>query len=504
MADNTQVAYKQIIALTNQLVEANKRLAEQTKANIIIQDRYNKELKEATSAKQFAAVQKKIEGNIKATALAEKQAIKIEQEREKLMQQQIRTATAQANAARRQQRETEKLNSLYKQESARLTKLRNAAKETALQFGLTSKEFKKAAAEVNKLDQRLKKVDTALGQSQRFVGQYEKGMSKLGGSLRGLAGAFGFVGGVQLLARAFGDVLRVSREYEKQNAVLAGVLGKTRKETKELQKESKRLGASTAFSASEVVDLQVSLARLGKTEAEIIASTEGIIDATIALGAETGETAALVGATLNTFNLAASESGHVADVLTLSTQKSALSFEKLNTALPIAQGAAAAAGVSFERMVAQLGQAADRGIDASTAATSLRNIYIELAAKGLTLDEALTQINTSQDKLTVANELFGKRAAVTALALAETTDKTDGLTSALENAGGTAKRVAEEQLNTLDGRLRLLNSAWEGFILAINDGDSALGAFASGTVNFATRALTWLTNSGLAANASFK
>ncbi|MCP4987235.1 MAG: phage tail tape measure protein [Colwellia sp.] len=446
----------------------------QAKALLDVTVQLNKQLKASTGLKAFTDEQKKVKASIQQTAEATKQSIDIQKKEEQLKREKIRTAQAEEKQLKKVATAAEKANSAYSKASTRLNDLRKKAKDTALQFGLNSKEFRRTAAEVNKLDGQLKKIDGRLGQSQRFVGQYGKALGGLKSTMMSLAGALGFVGGIQLATKAFKDGIRTARNYEKANAELAGVLGKQRKDLVKLQKESKRLGSTTAFTASEVTALQIELARLGKSEEDIISSTEGIIDATVALGSETAETAALVGATLNAFNLGAEKSSQVADVLTLSTQRSALSFEKLNTALPVVGGAAAAAGVKLETVVAQLGQAADRGIDASTAATSLRNIYIELAAKGLTLEESLAKINGSQNKLTTANELFGKRAAVTALALAETTTKTDELATALENAGGTAKKVAEEQLNTLDGSLRLLSSAYEGLVLEIFKTDGAI------------------------------
>ena len=495
MADQANKLLQENITLTNQVKTANAELATQLQKSITtysdllaVQTQLNKNLKDATSAKAQSAAQRDLTNNIKATALAEKEQIKIAAENEKLKRQKIATTQKEAQAAARVQRETAKLNSLYKQESARLTELRNKAKDVALQFGINSKEFKKAATEVNKLDANLKKIDSRLGQSQRFVGQYAKAL----GGVRNILGAAGFVGGFQLFFRTLKDGIKIARDYEKSNAVLASVLGKQLNETTKLQSESRRLGESTAFTASQVTELQTSLARLGKSEEDIIASTQGIINATIALGSETGETAALVGATLNAFNLSASESGKVADVLTLATQKSALSFEKLNTSLPNVAGAAAAVGVSFEEVVAQLSAAADRGIDASTSGTALRNIYLKLSAAGLTLDEALIKINSSTNKAETANKLFGVRAVTTALAIADNAEKTKELTEAYRNAGGTAEKVARTQLDTLDGKTKLLNSAFEGLILNVFNTEGVFGDFANTVILLTTALLNGL------------
>ncbi|HHT02919.1 MAG TPA: phage tail tape measure protein [Bacteroidales bacterium] len=525
MADEKKII-EEVSGAVVKLTEVFKGLQEVINGNLTQQEQliqYMTELKDAIGSskelKDFVKVSAEMQKTQQALSKTQSDAIKIQQEAEKLKQQEIRTNIAATNALKAEEqhkqaairtdsalsrekerlrklqekatRESEKAKSAYQQESARLLELTKRAKDAAVQYGVNSKQAKSLRLEQQKLDKSIKAVDSSLGIHNRNVGNYGSALQGVAGKL---LGAFGIVGGIQLLSKALKSAFAVSRDYEKQNAVLAGVLGKNTSEISKLTKESRRLGATTAFTASEVVELQVELARLGKTESEIIAMTEGIVDATIALGSETGETAALVGATLNAFQLKARDSSKVADILTLSTQRSALSFQKLNVALPIVSGAAAAAGYSLEQTVAMLGQAADRGIDASTAATSLRNIFLELSKKGITLSEALEKINKSQDKLSTANELFGKRAAVTALALADTTDKTKDLTEALENAGGTAKEVAETQLDTLDGQIRLLSSAWEEFILQLGNADSALGKFAVGTIEFLKNALIQWTN----------
>ena len=476
------------------------------------------QLSGAKTVKEFTAAQKEMQATQATLTKEQKAALTLAKLNEQVKQQAIKTQQAAVTAAEKEAIAQERLrqakirtesaemrlaaqknkaraastaaSSAYNMESKRLLQLTQRAKDAAIQYGINSKQAKALRLEQQKLYKQIKQIDTSLGQYSRNVGNYSSAFR----GLKNILGAAGIYGGVQLLVTGLKNVIAVGREYEKQNAVLASVLGKTLDETKLLQEESKRLGATTAFSATQVTELQTELARLGKSEDEIIEMTEGIIDATIALGSETGETAALVGATLQSFKLEAYESSRVADVLTLSTQKSALSFEKLNTALPIVSAAANAAGASLEETVALLGKTSDAGIDASTAATSLRNIFIRLSTSGMTLDEALNEIRNSQNKLSTANKLFGQRAAVTALTLADNADAAKELTNALEDAGGTAKDVAETQLDTLDGQLKLLNSAWEGLILNINNSDTALGKFAVGFVKFLTNAVTQLAN----------
>lgn len=484
---------------------------------------YMNELKKAIGSSQelrdFVKVSADLQKQQQELSKTQQAAIKLQAEQEKLRQQELKTNQAVANALKAEEQHKQALirteeasarqkarvkkesdkaakasrdaSSAYQRESTRLRELTARAKDTAMQYGINSKQARALRTEQQKLDKQIKQVDSSLGIHNRNVGNYSSALKGVGSRLMG---AFGIVGGIQMFANAIKGATKLIKDYESANAELAGVLGVSYKETGMLRKASQDLGKTTKFTAKDVTELQVSLARMGKTEQEIIEMSEGIVLGTIAMRSETGETAELVAATLNAYQLQASKSGHVTDVLTAATQRSALSFEKLNTALPIVAGAASAAGYSLEQTVAMLGQAADRGIDASTSATSLRNIFLELSKQGITLDEALNKINKSQDKLSAANELFGKRAAVTALALADTTIKTKDLTIALENAGGTAARVAETEMNTLEGRLDELSSAYEGLILSISSGQTSLGAFVNDAIDTLTKLLRWMSD----------
>jgi phage-related tail protein len=65
---------------------------------------------------------------------------------------------------------------------------------------------------------------------------------------------------------------------------------------------------------------------------------------------------------------------------------------------------------------------------------------------------------------------FGKRNGVVAAAILESTDNIADLTKELKDAGGTAKEVADNQLDTLQGAMKLLQSAIEDVKLSIFNG----------------------------------
>jgi hypothetical protein len=396
---------------------------------------------------------------------------------------QVRAKTAQLNA------ETRKSTTEYGKLEIELKKAQDKAKELGATLGVNSKEFKKAAADANELRGRVEGIKTSLGNFTGNVGNYTSALGKLTLGLKSLMSAFGVVAGIQMFVSLIRESAQVVKEFDQAQADLASILGKTKSEIKDVSSGFKELGSTTAFSAKQATDAAIELAKLGFTISEIKNATPAVLNAATALGVDLADAATLVGNNLRAFGLDASEAERVASVLGVSTTKSALDFNKLATALGNAAPAANAYFESLgqgeqalEQTTALLGLIVDKGIDASTAGTSLRNIFIELAKSGKPLEEALNEIANSQDKLTTANELFGTRNAVTAIALADSIDKYGELTEAITDQDEAMKALVSERLNTLQGSLTMLKSAWEGMILSFEDGDGVIAKLAMYTI----------------------
>ncbi|OIQ22204.1 MAG: phage tail tape measure protein [Flavobacterium sp. MedPE-SWcel] len=415
---------------------------------------------------------------INAEKRAKQQVIKLSLE-EKVINQQATTE------AKRQIIANGALANAYKELSAKVAiagdKVKNIiatgrkAGETQAQY---NKRLKQAQAHFDKLSIRVRAADAAVGQFNRNVGNYPKQATA---ALKNLISAFGVTTGIYLFAQVMKDAFNVARDFEKQNATLSAVLQVEKENMKALTDEAKKLGARTVKSAGEVTQLQIAYARLGFSQQEIIDLTESTISGSIAMNSELAQTADLVGAVVNTFDdFSSTDAPEIIDVMSLATAKSALNFQKLETGIPIVAGAANAAGVPFTKLVALLGKLADSGIDTSSSATALRNIFIESAAQGLDYGQILQKIKDSQDKLTAANDEFGKRAAVSSAVLAENIDKTNELDEALRNAAGTAQNMADKELATLDGAVKLLSSAWDGLIIDTTDANSVNSKLAVG------------------------
>lgn len=356
----------------------------------------------------------------------------------------------------------------YQKQSATLNNLRKKYKDLILVQGKETRATRKLRKEITTLDKRLKKVDAATGQFQRSVGNYGKAFGKVTGVLRNFGLA---VGGLAVIRNITGIV----RNFEQAQADLASVLGVNVEGMKALTDQARELGATTRFTAGEVSQLQKEFAKLGFDQTEIQAMTEATLQLAAATGTELPRAAEVTGSTLRGFGLDASQTQRVVDVMAKSFSSSSLDMEKFATAMSSVAPVAKTAGLSVEKTTALLGTLTDRGLDASTAGTGLRNIFLELSKRGLSFEEAMLQINSATDKNAASLELFGKRGATVGTILSETAEDVSNLEGKLNDAGGAAKEMADKQLNTLNGALDLLKSAWEGFILDLEEGTGVFG-----------------------------
>jgi len=118
------------------------------------------------------------------------------------------------------------------------------------------------------------------------------------------------------------------------------------------------------------------------------------------------------------------------------------------------------------------------------------------------MEEAFAQINNAVDKNVVALDLFDKRGAGVAITLAENSDVTQQLITDLNGATdafdglGAAAQIAETRLDNLEGDTTKLGSAWEGFLLSVEDGEGIFNQIARGFIQFLTEAISKITLTG--------
>ena len=286
--------------------------------------------------------------------------------------------------------------------------------------------------------------------------------------------------------------LNKSKDFSKALSALKAVSGSTEQEMQALNQQAKELGSTTAFTATQVVELQTELAKLGFAASDIKNSTPSILDLAASLEVDLASAAEFTGSVVRSFGLTTQETQRVVDVMAESTSSSALNFSALTESMKIAAPTSKALGISVEKTTALLGVLADTGLKGSIAGTGLSKTFIALNKEGISLEQAMIKVKTSSNQLNTAVELVGIVGAKSLLNLANAGDKIGDLEEKFNNAAGAAKRIADLRLDNLTGNLKELSSAWEGFLLNLEDGSGLLNKISRGGVTLLTNGLSGL------------
>ena len=304
-----------------------------------------------------------------------------------------------------------------------------------------------------------RRFDKGLGDSMRKMKQFGKNTKALGRNLtRSLTMPLAALGGL---------AVKTAADFEFSMAKVAAVSGFAANEMKALEAQAKQLGGSTSKSASEVAGLQLELAKLGKSSKEIENMTEDILSLGIAFDKDLGETAAVVGQTLNQFGMDASETGRVADNMAVLFGSSSLDLEKYSTAMSTVGLTANTLGISLEDTGSALGILVDAGVDASTAGTSLTKAFTKLVQSGVPANEVLNHLTSGNLSVAESFEFFGDRAGKIIPALQGAGEEIAALTEKQLAGAGAAKTARKVLENTAKGGFDALKSAVEAAGISI-------------------------------------
>lgn len=261
--------------------------------------------------------------------------------------------------------------------------------------------------------------------------------------------------------------------FEKTMSHVKAITEATAAEFAMLSERAKELGSSTVFTASQAGQAFVELGKLGFKTNQILEASESVLNLAAASQSELATASEIAAGTMKAFGMRADQVGQITDVMAKSFTTSALNLDRYAAAMSNVGPAARKWGDSIERTTALMGILVDNKIEASKAGTDYRKIIAVLAKEGLTLEEALEKINTSTNKVRVAQEMFGQRAFVSALILSDNIEKIGDYTEELKNSEGAARKMADTMLDNVAGATTLLKSAQEGLAIAIGETFSA-------------------------------
>jgi TP901 family phage tail tape measure protein len=328
-----------------------------------------------------------------------------------------------------------------------------------------------------------KKFKEALGKTET---EAKKKTSTIGGFFSKLKSAILPVTlAIGAVTAAIVKAAKVGKEFEKAIAEVKAITGGT---TEELEKLARMAGKTTVFSATEAAGALKTLALAGLDAKQSAKALVPTLNLATAASIGIGEATDIVVSQIKTFGLEMEDAENVVDQLAKTSQSSNTDIGELGFALKFAGATAKSVGASFEDTNAILGALADRGIKGTLAGTQLRAALSNLikptnAAKdtlekyGISLEEVQRLLPTpielfkrlSEANLTTADslEIFGRRQSGIAALIKDGIPDLEKLRNKIGQAGGAAQKAADTQLDTLDGQLRLVKSAFEELVLII-------------------------------------
>jgi TP901 family phage tail tape measure protein len=328
----------------------------------------------------------------------------------------------------------------------------------------------------------LQNLEKSTSKATKSVSSFTKSMIKAGAVVGSALILY------RQLNRTVGQALKTFKDFEFQMAKVKAMTGATDEEFEKLNTTAQNLGRTTFFTASEVAALQVNLSKLGFTTSEVLNTQEAILLLSTAASEDLARSATVVGAAIRGFNEDASEAARFADVMAVAFTNSALDLEKFQTSMTKVSSIAAMLGFTFEETTAMIGALTDAGIEASIAGTALRQILLFLGDPASNLSKkigmtvksgedfivALEKMNKEGVRLDDILKVVNRRQVVAFNRFLNSTESLRGLITQMDNATGAAKEMSSVMEESVEGSFKKVKSAWDGFIIAILEGNGTI------------------------------
>ena len=348
----------------------------------------------------------------------------------------------------------------------------------------------------------LDKLGANTDKATKKVGGLNKSFVKMAAGIAAATVAF------RIAAKVVGDAIKTFSNFEFELAKVKAVTGATDREFAKLSNSARELGRTTFFTATNVASLQAAYGKLGFTTQEILDAQAATIQLATATGGDLGRAAIIAGSAVRGFGLDASETQRVVDVMAVAFTSSALDIEKWQTSMTKVAPIAKSAGFSIEDTAAIMAKLSDSGIEASIAGTSLRNILLKMQDPTSDLTKSFGKTIHSFDELVPAMKKFTEeggsmadimevvdlRQAAAFEQMLTSAESAEVLRDALKDANGEAQKMADIMADTLQGDLKEVASAWEGFQIAVFTGSGKITKAIRSVLDVTTELLNRLTD----------
>lgn len=292
-------------------------------------------------------------------------------------------------------------------------------------------------------------------------------------------------------------VVEVGSSFEAGMSEVEAISGATGSELEALENKAKSLGSSTKFSATEAANAMTNMSLAGWSVNQTLSGIDGVLQLAAASNMDLADASQIVTDNISTFNLEASQSTHLADMMAYAQANSSTTAAELGEAYKNCGANMNAAGQDIETTTSFLEALANNGLRSSEAGTSLAAIMRDLTSKmkdgkiaiGDTSVEVMDSNGNFRDMTDVLKDVenatdgMGDAQKQAALMSTFTSDSIKGLNmllntgadqvagyeDSLRNCSGAASDMADTMQDNLQGKLTELSSATEGLGIAVYD-----------------------------------
>ncbi len=357
-----------------------------------------------------------------------------------------------------------------------------------------AKKIKVSLEEIKKADGSLdwKGVEAGEGAAKKSG----DGFTVLKGILANLATA-----GIAVAAGAVkdfcGQVVEIGKTFESSMSKVSALSGATGEDLATLEAKARELGATTTFSASQAADALGYMALAGWDTQQMLDGVGSVLTLAQAGEMELAAASDLVTDYLSAFNMEASETARMVDVLAYAQANANTTVEGLGMAFKNCAANANAAGMDVETTSAAIAMMANQGLKGSEAGTALNAVLRDMTAKmedgaiaigdqSIAVMDAegnyrdftdiLRDVQAATDGMGEAEKAAALQSTFTAdsikglnLMLNAGADEMSGFREELYGCAGTAEETAKTMTDNLGGDIAAMGSAFEELSLKIYD-----------------------------------
>ena len=288
-----------------------------------------------------------------------------------------------------------------------------------------------------------------------------------------------------------------AKEFEYSMSEVQAISGATGDDLKKLEEQAKELGATTFYSAQEASQGMKYYAMAGYEVNEIMDAMPASIDLAVASNTDLASVCDIVSDAMTGLKMSSEETTRFTDILAKTATSTNTTVEMLGESFRYSSATAGMLGINAEDLSIALGLMANAGTKSTVAGNNLKTGLLRLSAPTEKMTKAMEKYNIelktnedgsvnlletmsnmrtqlkNLDEVTQANVLstiMGKDATAGWAGIINASEEDfKSLTEEIYNCNNTAKEMSDIMGDNLQGKLKSLESSFEGVKIAVGE-----------------------------------